>query len=609
MFFPHDTKRPGQDTLMEDISEALTDGKTILTHAPTGLGKTAAALSEALAVAMEEDKVIFFLTNRHTQHQIAIDTLKKIKKKTGSDFHTVDLIGKRWMCNQSIAQMMGSDFNEYCKSLVEKGECEFYNNVKKKSALQVQAQVHIKDLQRQGPLHTGELIEQCQDKKMCSYEIAVAMSKNARIIIGDYYYMFNPHVQASILNKIERELQDIIVVVDEGHNLPNRVTEMMSNNLTTNMIKNGLVEAKKYRYDGIIVWLQDMMEILNNLVGDEEKTVTREQFTNALKIKIDYEELMNQLDLAAEEIRKKQRRSYLGGISAFLEAWEGPDEGFVRIIAEHRSKYGPIISLQYSCLDPALITRDIFKNIHSAIIMSGTLQPTFMYKDILGIDNGVMKDYTSPFPPENKVSLIVPDTSTKYTVRGDVMYKRIANHCSEIIKLTPGNVAIFFPSYYLRDSIAPFLSTKRKCFYEKNTMTKEEKQGLLQEFEAEKDVGGVLLGVSGANFAEGIDFPGDILKTVVVVGLPLAKPDLKTKSLITYYDTKYGKGWDYGYTFPAFSKCIQSAGRCIRSETDEGVVVYLDERFAWQRYYNCFPEKVGLIVSKEYSKIMAEFFS
>ena len=140
-------------------------------------------------------------------------------------------------------------------------------------------------------------------------------------------------------------------------------------------------------------------------------------------------------------------------------------------------------------------------------------------------------------------------------------------------------------------------------------MTKEEKQGLLQEFEAEKDVGGVLLGVSGANFAEGIDFPGDILKTVVVVGLPLAKPDLKTKSLITYYDTKYGKGWDYGYTFPAFSKCIQSAGRCIRSETDEGVVVYLDERFAWQRYYNCFPEKVGLIVSKEYSKIMAEFFS
>jgi DNA excision repair protein ERCC-2 len=139
-------------------------------------------------------------------------------------------------------------------------------------------------------------------------------------------------------------------------------------------------------------------------------------------------------------------------------------------------------------------------------------------------------------------------------------------------------------------------------------MNKEEKEALLEEFKANKDQGGLLLAVTGANFAEGIDLPGDLLNGVVVVGLPLAKPDLQTKKLIEYYDHKFGKGWDYGYTFPAFSKCIQSAGRCIRSETDKGAVIFLDERFAWPRYFECFPERIGLKVIKDYASEIEKFF-
>ena len=115
------------------------------------------------------------------------------------------------------------------------------------------------------------------------------------------------------------------------------------------------------------------------------------------------------------------------------------------------------------------------------------------------------------------------------------------------------------------------------------------------------------MGVSGANFAEGIDLPGDLLNGVVVVGLPLAKPSLKNRQIIKFYEDKYGKGWDYGYIYPAMSKCIQSAGRCIRSETDKGVVIFLDERFSWQNYYACLPRE-GLMVSKEYKKLLKEFF-
>ena len=611
--FPHQTIRSGQDQLIKDIEQAIQEKKILLAHAPTGLGKTASALSVALQHALDNKTTVFFLTNRHTQHQIAVSTLKLMKEKTGKSIPGVDLIGKRWMCNQDVAGLFGSEFNEYCKSVVEKGECEFYNMVLKKREPTVEAKKALSELERLSPMHNEELIAYSKEQRMCSYELSLLLAKKAKVIIADYYYIFNPHVQSTILPKLGVELENCIVIVDEGHNLPNRVTEMLSNNLTSNMIKYAIQEAKKFRYNGVIFWLQEVMRILSEMAQfsssemGKEKKVTKDEFLTALVKVVDYDEFITQLDLAADETRKKQRKSYLGGISSFLEAWRGSDEGFARMITQRYGKHGDVITLSYICLDPAIITKEIFNRIHSGIIMSGTLKPTFMYKDVLGIERAIEKEYGSPFPPENKLSVIIPETSTKYTMRNDAMYQLIATKCSQMCSLIPGNVALFFPSYDLRDKIGYFITSLKKKFWEKSEMSKEEKEEFLNQFRAEKELGGILLGVSGANFAEGVDLPGNLLNGVIVVGLPLGKPDLKTKEIIQYYEQKFGRGWDYGYIFPAINKCLQSAGRCIRSETDKGAVLYLDERFAWQNYFICFP-KEGLIVSKEYEKLLKGFF-
>ena len=101
--FPYPTVRESQDLLIKDIETALAQNKILLAHAPTGLGKTASVLSVALKQALETSQKIFFLTNRHTQHRIAIETLKAIQKKYQVEIPCADLIGKRWMCNQKIA--------------------------------------------------------------------------------------------------------------------------------------------------------------------------------------------------------------------------------------------------------------------------------------------------------------------------------------------------------------------------------------------------------------------------------------------------------------------------------------------------------------------------
>src|SRR3989344_3241848 len=317
-FFPYGTIRDGQKEFIDDLGQVFREHKILLAHAPTGLGKTASALAVAIEEAVANKKKVFFLTNRHTQHKIAVDTLKEIKEKTGINVSCVDLVGKRWMCSQEIAGVFGNDFNEYCKAIVEKGECEFYNKIRSKNNLTVEGKFLIKGLEKSEPLHNGELITIGKENTMCSYEIALALAKNAQVLIGDYYYIFNPFIRSNLFAKLELAIEDIILIVDEGHNLPTRIMEMMSNSLTSNLLINGIIEAKKFSYNGLIIWLRELNAILIALAvfnqSEKELLITKDQFVSRVNLLVDYDELARQLELAADEVRKKQKRSYLGGI-------------------------------------------------------------------------------------------------------------------------------------------------------------------------------------------------------------------------------------------------------------------------------------------------------
>lgn len=609
ILFPHSEIRESQKEFMDDILECLKNKKHLLAHAPTGIGKTAAVLSTCLPFAIKNKKTIMFLTTRHTQHKIVIETLKKISTNHKKEIKVADFIGKKWMClHPGVTQLSSSEFAEYCSKHIEKKTCDLFNNIKNKGKLSIETKLLLEGIKE--PLAVEKIKQLCKEKSLCPYEITSLIAKDAQIIIGDYFHMLDPHIRDSLLKKANKQLEDVIIIFDEAHNLPSRSRDLLTNKLSLFIIDNAIKEAQRLGFEQIAESITEIKNRLNELLQktkleENERIVKKEEF-----IFDNHEQIIGDLNFIGEQILETKKSSFCNFVSSFLESWLGPEEGFTRILTKDFDKKGnPVVILSYRCLNPSILLKPLADT--SLIIgMSGTLMPLEMYKHLLDIDAEI-KEYKDPFPKTNRINIIIPKTTTKFTHRNEEMYTKIATLSSAVINHIPGNSAIFFPSYDIRDKVNTHFQKlcEKTSFLEHPGLLKEEKEELLENFKKYKETGAVLLGASSGSLGEGIDLPGDFLKAVLIVGLPLSKPSLETKELIKYYQERFNRGWDYGYLYPAMIKSIQNAGRCIRTKKDRGIIAFMDERYIWPNYYKCFPKDWEIKITNYPVKQIKEFFN
>jgi DNA excision repair protein ERCC-2 len=612
-FFPYSDFRKGQQEFITEVDRALKEHKHLIVHAPTGMGKTISTIAPALAYALKKEVTIFFLTNRHSQHKIVLDTLRKIKTKYELNFLVADIIGKKHMCSfDDIEKLSSREFYDYCKELRDKDLCPFYNNSKSKE-MKVDRDLIYEKIKKEGPL-TVDQVYKLVSKKFCTFEITADIAKKSNIVIADYFHVLSPGIRDSFMLRINKEMGKSIIIFDEAHNLSKRSRDLMSENLSTYTIDNAIKEAKDFESSHIVESLVELKRILEEfhdekLEKSEEALMNKKEFFERVNSFINYFEFIEDLNYLADLAREKKKRSYSSMISSFLKAWSSDEEGFTRIIKTVRSKSGrDIIVINLRCLDPSLLFKPIIDNSLSVICMSGTLVPTEMYQDLLGFKGAILREYKNPFPDENRLNIIVNGVTTKFTQRSNEMYELISKKSAAIIENVPGNVIIFFPSYEIMHNISVHLRnlTNRKLLLENANNNKEERIELIEEFKSKKN--SVLLAVAAGSYGEGIDLPG-VIKGIIIVGLPLNKPDLETKELIDYYDRKYAKGWDYAYIYPAIIKTLQNAGRCIRSEKDKGVIVFLEERYKWASYRRCMPNDLNLIITNNPEEEIIKFFN
>ncbi|MCX6710075.1 MAG: ATP-dependent DNA helicase [Candidatus Woesearchaeota archaeon] len=623
-FFPHESIRTGQGKLLLDIYRAASSGKSILINAPTGIGKTAGALSPILKLASEhkhsEKKLkIFFLTGRHTQHKIVLETIKTLNEKNGKEIVAADIFGKKYMCGfEDVTIFSSTEFSEYCKSLRESKKCFFYRNTFDKESNEKifsGASLGLVSSFEKRCASRQEIRESCIEKYVCPYEVACGVARNADVIICDYNHIFNPDIRAIFFKKISAELENSVIIIDEAHNLPERLREMLSQRISEKTIELAISEAKRFKF-GIeeqLLALQGFFRKKKSEISKRrgilsEILLENSEIIDFVKRHFDLKETIEALIRCADEVRKAQRKSFIGRIADFLILVNSTSEQdeFITIASISQYSDSKELEIEYFCIEPALLTKDVIEGAKSLILMSATLEPLEMYCDILGFDYPFLKSYESPFPEKNRLTLIIPKTTTKYEFRSEAQFRDISENLAGILKSIPGRAALFFPSYEIMSAVMPVLSSeKRNFFIEKRKFQKEQKAELINSFL--KDEMGVLCAVVGASFSEGIDLPNK-LKSVVLVGLPLRPPGIKVKKLVQYYAEKFGKGFEYGYFIPAINKAIQSAGRCIRSSTDYGALIFLDKRYAYDNYKALMPTDWNLKVSSDYEKALRDFF-
>ncbi|MFW9933678.1 MAG: helicase C-terminal domain-containing protein, partial [Candidatus Thorarchaeota archaeon] len=244
------------------------------------------------------------------------------------------------------------------------------------------------------------------------------------------------------------------------------------------------------------------------------------------------------------------------------------------------------VSLDLVALDPTAVTKDILKSVRTSVAVSGTISPLDAYAEMIGLREDSEKlTFRSPFAAKNRLGIVVDGLDTSYNSRSADMFDRMVNHCVAVANSTPGNTGIFTTSYAIAKSLLKSGLEKKlekKLFVEQQRSTSSANDEMITEYKAMGDRGGaVLLGVQGGRNSEGGDFPGSGMESVVVVGVPYARPTPRIESLIQYYDRRFnGKGRDYAYVLPAMTRAIQAAGRPVRRLDDKGVIVMLDQRFA-----------------------------
>jgi DNA excision repair protein ERCC-2 len=165
------------------------------------------------------------------------------------------------------------------------------------------------------------------------------------------------------------------------------------------------------------------------------------------------------------------------------------------------------------------------------------------------------------------------------------MYRAIVERVQEVVENTPVNTGVFAASFQvLENLIANGIeqALDKPLFQEHRGMSSRENEDLVAEFKAHAKQGGaVLLGAQGGRSSEGVDFPGDQMNSVVIVGVPYAEPTPKVKAQISYFEKRFpGLGREYGYLIPAMKKASQAAGRPIRTLEDRAAMVFLDYRFS-----------------------------
>ncbi|MBA3544243.1 MAG: DEAD/DEAH box helicase [Chthoniobacterales bacterium] len=274
------------------------------------------------------------------------------------------------------------------------------------------------------------------------------------------------------------------------------------------------------------------------------------------------------------------------GISIFLQQ---SAEEYVYWI-ERTGKAAQNITLNAAPIDIApVLRRMLFREDCTSVMTSATLavgRPDLAYfRRRIGADEAEPLQLGSPFDFQKQMKLFVvrkmPDP------RDDAYSAALAEWIGRFVEDTDGRAFVLFTSYRSMQQLAEemesfFVRQKMNLLVQGKGAPRSQ---LLEQFK--NTPRSVLFGTD--SFWMGVDVPGEALSNVIITRLPFAVPDHPlTEAKLELIQARGGDAFTE-YSLPeAILKLRQGVGRLIRTKSDSGIVVILDNRIVTKTYGRAF---------------------
>ena len=583
--------RKGQKELAAGVYRTIYHKRKLFLEAPTGVGKTLSTVFPAVKALGEElGERIFYLTAKTITRTVAQQTFDLLRRQKLA-FKTVILTAKEKTCFMEECNCNPVDC-PYAKGHFDRINAAIFEIITTEDSFD------------------RECIEEYAKKhQVCPFELALDCSLFADGIIGDYNYLFDPHVYLKRFFAEGNQSRGIFLV-DEVHNLVERGRDMYS----AVLVKENFQKLKKAIKPYSVKMEKQLEKCNRELLFMKRETENVRQWDSIESFILALNRLSSTVSEYLENhndspVREELMEFYFE-ISHFLLMYDNISDDYV--IYTQMEDNGDFI-LKLFCVNPSKKLKACMDKGVSSILFSATLIPVQYYKKLLG---GTQEDYEiyadSTFDARKRALLIGEEVTSKYTRRTEEEYQKIASYINNIVRERQGNYMIFFPSYSMMEKIHKIYEENfnvegfSECILQKDMMSEEEREQFLQHFTGNETLNiqeniGIpieieeksLLGfcVMGGIFSEGIDLKQDSLIGVIIVGTGLPLVCTEREILKKYFDEQDGNGFDYAYRYPGMNKVLQAAGRVIRTSEDIGIVALLDERFLQNSYLRLFPRE------------------
>ena len=591
--FPFEKFRMGQRELSKYCYHVAKDGGILFAEAPTGIGKTISTIFPFIKSFKDnENEKIFYLTAKTSGREAAYKACELLKAK-GQNLSEVIITAKDKICLNPGTSCNPSD----CPFAVG-----YYDKIK---------DILIEMILNETSFDYDTILKYAFKYNVCPFELQLDLSLYSDVVICDYNYLFDPI--GYLKRYFDGECNDVLVLVDEAHNLVPRAKSMYSCEITYSLFKkvkkqiSKIDDAKiKSAFKSTNKYLKYYLDLYNEDDSNIIIPYIEDSIINSLSR---FTLQMNRVQKEYSSYVTEEFKDCSMEIYRFIRLYEFYNESFKLFLNFENEKN---FTLNLLCLDASSFVRQSLSQVKGSALFSATLSPFDYYVEELGGD--VNKDITlvldSPFNKDNVLLMIDNGVSTLYKNR-NASYSYIVEDIKNFVKSRLGNYFVFFPSYEYMENVYNLLSGDFEVIKQDRNMDDKQKSEFLSHFESNPNKTTIGFVVLGGSFGEAIDLIDDRLIGVVIVGVGLPQINFKSDLVKEYFMKKGMNGFDYAYVNRGINNVMQAMGRLIRSENDKGAILLIDQRYTNYNYRKIFRgnfKNYHIIYSSEEIGKMCESF-